>query len=84
MCPDILAHKKQYNLVGPMICQIVSDELCPAQQVFASCIKSWLETLETPMPDVSRIPESQWELLDKALAEQEQIGWHLAMRGYLS
>ena len=36
------------------------------------------------MPDVSRIPESQWELLDKALAEQEQIGWHLAMWGYLS
>ena len=51
---------------------------------FASCIKSWLETLETPMPDVSRIPESQWELLDKALAEQKQIGWHLAMQGYLS
>ena len=36
------------------------------------------------MLDVSRIPESQWELLDKALAEQEQIGWHLAMQGYLS
>ena len=36
------------------------------------------------MLDVSRIPESQRELLDKALAEQEQIGWHLAMRGYLS
>ena len=33
---------------------------------------------------MSRIPESQWELLDKALAEQEQIGWHLAMRRYLS
>ena len=36
------------------------------------------------MPDGSRIPESQWELLDKALAEQEQISWHLAMWGYLS
>ena len=33
---------------------------------------------------MSRIPESQWELLDKALAEQEQISWHLAMQGYLS
>ena len=36
------------------------------------------------MPGVSRIPDSQWELLDQALAEQERIGWHLAMWGYLS
>jgi hypothetical protein len=47
-------------------------------------MKSWLETLETPMPDVSRIPDSMRELIDKALAEQEQIRWHIAMHGYLN
>jgi hypothetical protein len=28
--------------------------------------------------------ESQHELLEKAISDQEHIGWHLAMRGYLS
>ena len=36
------------------------------------------------MLDVSRIPDSQWELLNRALADQEQIGWHLVMQGYIS
>ena len=62
----------------------MSNELCPIQQVFALCVQSWLETLETPMPDVSRIQDSQQELLDWALANQEWIGWHLAMQGYIS
>ncbi len=30
------------------------------------------------------MPEGQCELVAKALEEQEQIGWHLAMCGYLS
>ena len=83
-CPNIHAHKKRYDLVCPMLCQNTLNDLCPVQQVFASCVKSWLETPETSMPDVSRIPHSQWELLDQALAEQDRIGWHLAMWGYLS
>jgi hypothetical protein len=33
---------------------------------------------------VSSIHESQRELLRKAIADQECIGWHLAVRGYLS
>lgn len=56
----------------------------PVQWVFASCIKSWLKSQETPMLDVSRIPDSQSELLNKAIKEQAAIGWHLGMRGYLS
>jgi hypothetical protein len=36
------------------------------------------------MPEVSRIPNLVRELVDKALAEQEQIGWHFAMPRYLS
>jgi hypothetical protein len=33
---------------------------------------------------VSRFPDSVRELVDKALEEKEQIGWHLTMRGYFS
>jgi hypothetical protein len=33
---------------------------------------------------VSSIHDSQHELLQKAIADQEEIGWHLAIRGYLS
>jgi hypothetical protein len=33
---------------------------------------------------VSRIPDLVRALVNKALAEQEQIGLHLAMQGYLS
>ena len=84
MRSDVSAHKKCYDLVHPMLWQIMSNELCPVQQVFALCVQSWLKTPETPMPDVSRIPDSQWELLNWALADQEQIGWHLLMRGYIS
>jgi hypothetical protein len=58
--------------------------LCPVQWLFASCIKSWLETLETSTLDVSRIPDSVRELVNKALEEQEQIGWHLATWWYHS
>jgi len=83
-CPDVRAHKKRYDLVHPMLKKIINNDLCPVQRVFASCIKSWLESPETPSPDVSRVPDSQRELLDKALNEQESIGWHLCMRGYLS
>jgi hypothetical protein len=33
---------------------------------------------------VSSVHDSQRELIQKAIADQEQIGWHMAMRGYLS
>jgi hypothetical protein len=33
---------------------------------------------------VSSVHDSQCELIKKAIADQEQIGWHMAMRGYLS
>jgi hypothetical protein len=35
--------------------------------------------METPMLDVSRIPDMVRGFVDKALAEQKQIGWHLTM-----
>jgi hypothetical protein len=33
---------------------------------------------------MSSVHDSQCELIQKAIADQEQIGWHMAMRGYLS
>jgi hypothetical protein len=37
----------------------------------------------TIIPDVSSVHDSQRELIKKAIADQEQIGWHKAMQGYL-
>jgi hypothetical protein len=52
--------------------------------VFESYVRSWLADSEPPTPDISRVPIKQWELLVKALEEQEQIGWDLGIGGYLS
>jgi hypothetical protein len=67
-----------------MMKQIHQNKLCPTQEVFTKCIRSWLESPETILPDVSSVHESQCELLEKAISDQDCIGWHLAMRGYLS
>jgi hypothetical protein len=83
-CRHVGAHKKRYDLVHPMMKQIRQNKLCPVQEVFTECIRSWLESPETSIPDVSSVHESQRELLKKAISDQERIGWHLAMRGYLS
>jgi hypothetical protein len=64
--------------------KIRQNNLCPTQEVFNMCIRSWLESLETIIPDVRSVHVSQCELTQKAIADQEQIGWHMAMRGYLS
>jgi hypothetical protein len=83
-CQQVGAHKKRYDLVVLMMKQIRQNKLCPAQEVFTKCIRSWLESPETFIPDLSSVHESQCELLEKAISDQEWIGWHLAMRGYLS
>jgi hypothetical protein len=33
---------------------------------------------------VSSVHDSQCELIQKVIADQERIGWHMAMQGYLS
>jgi hypothetical protein len=64
--------------------KIRQNNQCPAQEVFMKCVRSWLESLESIIPDVSSVYDSQHELIKKAIADQEQIGWHMAMQGYLS
>jgi hypothetical protein len=83
-CHHFGTHKKRYELVLLLMQKIRQNHLCPAQEVFTMCIKSWLESPETIIPDMSSVPEPQCELNLKAIADQEQIGWHLAMKGYLS
>ena len=83
-CRHAGAHKKRRDLVLPMMKQIRQNKLCPVQEVLTKCIRSWLESPETSMPDVSSAHESQRELLEKAIYDQERVGWHLATRGRLS
>jgi hypothetical protein len=85
-CQSVGAHKKWYDLVHPMMKKIRMDNLCQVQEVFTKCIRPWLESPQTVffIPDVSSVHESQSELLWQEIADHECIGWHLAMRGYLS
>jgi hypothetical protein len=83
-CRHIGAHKKCYDLIFPMMQKIHQNKHCPVQEVFTKCIRSWLESPETSIPDVSSVHESNCDLLQKAISDKECIGWHLAMRGYLS
>jgi hypothetical protein len=64
--------------------KICQNNLCPVQEVFTKCIRFWLESPETVIPDMSSVNVSQRELLQKLITDQGWIGWHLAMRGYLS
>jgi hypothetical protein len=60
------------------------NPLCPTQDAFTKCIRSWLKSQETLTLDGSSAPESQCVLISQAIADQEQIGWHLVMCGYMS
>jgi hypothetical protein len=56
----------------------------PAQEAFMKYIRSWFESLEIVTSDMSCVHESQCDLILQAIADQEQIGWHLAMHGDIS
>jgi hypothetical protein len=44
-CQHVGAHKKWYDLVLPMLKKIQQNDLCPVQETFMKCIKSWLEAI---------------------------------------
>ena len=83
-CRAVSAHRKRYALVIPTTSKMTPNPRCPVQQVFVACFRSWLENPETPSPDVSKVHEEQRDFLEKALREQDAIGWDLGLRGYLS
>ncbi len=58
-CWHVDAHRKWYDLVLPMLKKIHQNDLCSLQEMFTKCIKSWLESLETVIPDVSSVHETQ-------------------------
>jgi hypothetical protein len=64
--------------------KVRQNNLCPAQETFTKCIRSWLESPETVILDVSSVHESQRGLIQQAIDDQQRIGWHMTMRGYLS
>jgi hypothetical protein len=67
-----------------MMKNIQQNNLCPVQEAFTKCVRSWLKSLETTIPEVSSVHDSQCGLLQPAIADQTRIGWHLAMQEYLS
>jgi hypothetical protein len=67
-----------------MMTKIIQNPGCRVQQVFELYVQSWLADSEPPTPDISQFPIEQRDLLVRALEEQDQIGWDLGMRGYLS
>jgi hypothetical protein len=63
-----------------MMKKMQQNNLCPVQEAFAKCVRSWLESPETIILDVSRVcVDSQHGLLQWAIDDQTRIGWHLAM-----
>jgi len=84
-CKHVSAHKRRYELVPAMKRKMLTIPSCRVQQLFIKCVEQWLAHPETPiLPDISHIPDEQHDLVEKAIEEQELIGWHLGMRGYLS
>jgi hypothetical protein len=77
-------HKKQYDLVLPMLKKISNKMISVVQEMFMKCIKSWFKYPEIVIPGASSIDKMHCALLKKAISEQEWIGWHLVIRGYLS
>jgi hypothetical protein len=67
-----------------MMTRIIQNPGCTVQQVFESYVWSWLADLEPPTLDIIQLPIEQRDLLVWTLEEQDQIGWDLGMRGYLS
>jgi hypothetical protein len=72
-CHQVGAHKKWYDLVHPLMKEIQSNNLCPIQEVFTKCIRSWLKSPETIIPDVSSVHESQRELLQRRLLTKNAL-----------
>jgi len=61
--------------------KMIPNSNCEVQRIFAQCVKDWLINPETsPEPDVSQVPDEQRDHLERALAEQTAIGWHLVTR----
>jgi hypothetical protein len=53
--------------------KIQQNNLCPAQETFTKCIRSWLKSPETVTLDVSRVHESQHGLIQQAIDDQQHI-----------
>jgi hypothetical protein len=60
-----------------MMTKNIQNPSCWVQQVLKSYVWYWLADLEPPTPDISQVPIKQWDMLLRALEEQDWIGWDL-------
>jgi hypothetical protein len=70
-CQHVGIHKKQYDLVHPLMKKTIQNNQCPTQEVFTMCVRSWLKSPETFLLDMSSVHDSQHELIQKAIVDQE-------------
>ena len=57
----------------------------PSRPAFASCIEQYLEdSTEIPTFTNERLPQHLKPILDEAIHEQSQVGWHQLLLGFLS
>jgi hypothetical protein len=61
--------RKRYDFVHLLMKKIRQNNQCSAQEVFTKCVRSWLESPETIIPDMSSVHDSQRELIKKAIAD---------------
>jgi hypothetical protein len=57
-CQHVGAHKKQYDLIHPLMKKIRQNNRCPTQEVFTKFVRSWLESQETIILVMSSVHES--------------------------
>ena len=61
-----------------------STEPNPTCVLIKSKIQQWIHCTPIVIPTLTEFPSATHELIDRAMTEQEQIGWNSAARGFLS
>ncbi|KAI2497835.1 hypothetical protein MHU86_16669 [Fragilaria crotonensis] len=95
-CPCCRAHGESWQHVlqcvhNPDRATILKDlaksltptDFHPVFPLLRKGIMAWLDG-HTYAPDLSGFPTKMWDLIRTAFTDQEKIGWHNALKGYLS
>jgi hypothetical protein len=85
-CWSVGAHKKWYDLVHPMMKKIRQNNLCQVQEVFSKWIRSWLESPESVIQDVSSVTKNalvciwQWESTSASIGDWQYLWINILRR----
>jgi hypothetical protein len=64
---------------------IWTDDIHPVRYVLFEGIQHWSLGISTPFrPSISQYPSNLHQLIEEAVQNQNAIGWHQALKGYLS